>query len=105
MLLLLLAVCGALCTARITRLLTADRLTESFRRQVLSRVQEGGHIEYLVSCRWCLSVWIAIPVAVLVVTMAPGLRPDLTTAAAWTTLLTFSFSQVAGQLASREVEV
>ncbi len=50
----------ALSTYRLTRLITADRIMDRFRDWCQSR---GDFIAYLTSCDWCLSIWIAPPVA------------------------------------------
>jgi hypothetical protein len=102
---LLLVVLGALATARLTRLLTADQLTEPARRRLLQRVQEGGRLEYLMVCRWCASVWVGLPVALAVVAAAPDLRPSLAVGALVAALLTLAYSHITGLLAVREVEV
>lgn len=46
----------ALSTYRLTRLVTADRITQKLREAVLAR---GEMIGYLVTCDWCLSIWLA----------------------------------------------
>jgi hypothetical protein len=46
----------ALATYRLTRLVTADKITEPIRRFVEVRSQWLG---YLVTCDWCLSIWVA----------------------------------------------
>ena len=56
----LLIIVAALATYRLTRLVTADKITEPIRTWVMDRSQWAG---YLVSCDWCLSIWIAPPVA------------------------------------------
>jgi hypothetical protein len=45
-----------LATYRLTRLVTADEITKGLRGWVVDRSQWLG---YLVTCDWCLSVWIA----------------------------------------------
>ncbi len=50
----------AMATARVTRLVTADFLLEPFRVWADLRSQWFG---YLVSCDWCLSMWVAVPFA------------------------------------------
>ena len=105
---LLLVVLGALATARLTRLLTADRLTLPLRRRLLQGVQEGGQHEYLLTCRWCLSMWIAPAVTGLVVGLAPEPQPASVGVAGTVLvgcLLTLAYSQITGQLAAAEVEV
>lgn len=60
----------AAATYRLTRLVTADRITEPVRAWV---EQRGPRVGYLVTCDWCLSVWIAPVPTVLAVTF-PGNR-------------------------------
>lgn len=64
---------GLLATARITRLVTTDRIGLPLRLAVLRRWPappddpDGLSLPgYLVHCRWCVSVWIAVPAAFLV---------------------------------------
>lgn len=104
---LLIVVLGALSTARLTRLVTADQLTEPLRRRVIQRVQEGGHLEYLVSCAWCASVWIGFPVALALTPWLAGALHvhGLLAALALVYGQALAYSQVTGLLASREVEV
>jgi hypothetical protein len=47
-----------LATARLTRLVTADRLTERYRIAIIGKVKEGGLLAYLLVCDWCASVYI-----------------------------------------------
>jgi hypothetical protein len=51
----------ALATYRLTRLVTADKITEPVREWVNSRSEWAG---YLVTCDWCLSIWIGPLVAI-----------------------------------------
>ena len=48
----------ALATYRLTRFVTADVIMEPVRVAALKRSQFLG---YLVSCDWCLSIWVAPP--------------------------------------------
>lgn len=66
-LLLLLVV---LATYRLTRLVTADRITQRFRAWVVAQNRTLG---YLVTCDWCLSIWVA-PAPVAVATLWPTNR-------------------------------
>jgi hypothetical protein len=45
-----------LATYRLTRLVTADEITKRVRGWVVDRSEWFG---YLVTCDWCLSVWVA----------------------------------------------
>jgi hypothetical protein len=60
----LLLVLAALATYRLTRLVTADKITEPVRGWVVDRSAWAG---YLVTCDWCLSIWVAPPVALCAV--------------------------------------
>lgn len=105
MLPLLLATLGAFATARLTRLVTADRLTLPVRRAMLARVPEGGSLEYLLSCSWCTSMWVALPVAALIVWLAPQFRgPNAVGTVLTALLLALAFSHITGRLAGSEVE-
>ena len=52
----------ALATARLTRLVVADRLTLRWRRWVVARYGEDSLAAYFAFCPWCLSLWIS-PIA------------------------------------------
>lgn len=54
----------ALSTYRLTRLVTADRITQRLREAVIAR---GEMIGYLATCDWCLSIWVAPIPSVLAV--------------------------------------
>jgi hypothetical protein len=60
----------ALATYRVTRLVTADRITERLRVWVEKR---GTMLGYLVTCDWCLSVWVA-PAPTALALWFPGNR-------------------------------
>ena len=45
---------AAIATYRLTRLFTADRITEGLRIFIIRRSKMFG---YLVTCDWCLSIW------------------------------------------------
>lgn len=105
MLPLLLVVAGALGTARLTRLLTADQLTLPLRRRVLQAVQEGGRLEYLISCAWCTSMHVGALTAAAVIGACPQLRPSAAVGFLTWYLLTLSYSHLTGRLAQTEVEV
>ena len=47
---------AVLATYRLTRLVTADKITEPIRGWVVDRSEWFG---YLVTCDWCLSIWVA----------------------------------------------
>ena len=64
----LLVAVAALATYRLTRLVTADKITEPLRERVTSR-----WLGYLVQCDWCLSIWVA-PWPALAVVLWPDNR-------------------------------
>lgn len=45
--------------ARVTRLIVDDKISLPIRQWVLQRSGEDGWLFYLVSCPWCMGVWIA----------------------------------------------
>ena len=51
----------ALAVARVTRLVTDDKLTAAPRARLAEHLSQGGHpmLLYLIGCRWCASVWIS----------------------------------------------
>ena len=55
----------ALAAARVTRLIAEDRITLAPRNAVLRRLPDESLLAYLVLCRWCAGVWVAVPAAVL----------------------------------------
>lgn len=88
---------GALATARITRLITADKILERPRNAILLRLDEDGLMAYLVQCAWCVSVYTGAGVA------AGGAWAGVWSWW-WAGALALSFSYVAGILASWEGE-
>ena len=87
----------ALATARITRLVTQDRITEAPRNAILRRLPDESLFAYLIVCDWCVSVYVGAGVA------AVG---GLVHWWSWTMAVpaALAFSYVAGYLASRESE-
>lgn len=55
----------ALAVARITRLVTADRIFLFLRRWVVNKWGEESSVAYLVHCVWCTGIWIAFPAGVI----------------------------------------
>lgn len=80
-------------TARLTRLVTDDFLTERPRRWLQRHLPE--HLAYMLGCPWCASFWIGLPVAAVTVAW-PSNRAVLV---AW---LALSGSLVAGLAATAE---
>lgn len=90
-------VIAALAVARLTRLVTTDRITERPRNWVLQRLKAESLTAYLIVCDWCASFYVGLGVA------AVGGLAGLWTWA-WTVPLGLAFSYVAGWLASKEGE-
>lgn len=88
-------VIGALATARVTRLVTTDRITLAPRRWLLRRLNQEGLLAYLVVCDWCASAYVGFLVA------GTGSWAGLWSPW-WVLPVALSFSYVAGWLASRE---
>lgn len=55
-------VLAALTVARVTRFLTEDRLSVSYRRWAVQKWGENSLQSYLVHCGWCTSIWVATPI-------------------------------------------
>jgi hypothetical protein len=66
---------GLLATARLTRLIAADRVTLPFRAAIVRRWGPSSALGYLVHCRWCVSIYIAPVVAAAVIWLVPDYRP------------------------------
>lgn len=86
---------AALATARLTRLVTTDRITEAPRNAVLRRLDADSLLAYLIVCDWCASVYVGAAVAA-VATWGPSWS-------VWV-LAALAYSYVAGYLAAREGE-
>ncbi len=54
--------------ARLVVLLCLDVITRKPRQAVIDALEERGHLmaAYLVTCPWCLSIWLAIPAAPII---------------------------------------
>lgn len=52
---------AVLVVARATRLVCADKVTERWRAAAVLRLPEDSLLAYLLFCRWCMSVWLALP--------------------------------------------
>ena len=88
---------AALATARITLLITTDRITRAPREWLLRRMDADSLGAYLIVCNWCVSVWAGAGMAVA--GAAYGSWPWI-----WAVPLALAFSMTAGVLASREGE-
>ena len=86
---------AALATARLTRMVTTDRITQAPRHALLRRLDPKGLPAYLVVCDWCASVYLGAGVAA-----AWWAWGDTRWFAAATAAL--AFSHTAGYLASKE---
>jgi hypothetical protein len=49
----------ALAVARATRLIAEDKILETPRIWLLAKMKEGSLLEYGLTCRWCVSIWVA----------------------------------------------
>lgn len=99
----------ALAVARVTRLVTSDKITEGIRyRFVASRLRRKYGVSptaeqmgsppmlaYLIMCPWCISIWIGAALAPFVALW--GTRPWL-----WAPAFALAASYVSGFLAQRE---
>lgn len=94
---LLLAAVGLLAHARLTRLVAADRVTLPLRAALVRRLGPSHALSYLVHCRWCAGMWLALPVAAAT-TWAAGLPHPLPV----TALLALAYSHTTGLLARAE---
>lgn len=94
---LLMVVVMALATARVTRLITRDRILAAPRRAVLRALPDDHLLAYLVVCDWCVSVYTGALAA------AGGAWAGWWPWAA-VPAVALAFSYVTGYLASREGE-
>lgn len=83
---------GALAVHRLTRLVTEDEVTRPVRERVQDAAPEG-RLAYLLTCPWCVSVWIGAGWAALTAA-APAVAAPAGAALAW--------SSVTGLLSSWE---
>lgn len=88
---------AALVTARVTRLVTTDRITQAPRQWLLRRLPSDSLAAYLIVCDWCASFYVGVGVA------AAGTVGGLWTWP-WLVPLGLAFSYVAGVLARGEAE-
>lgn len=95
---------GALATARLTRLMTADRITRGVRDRIVGRYGSASLPAYLVFCPWCQSMYFGLPVAAAVVAAVPALRPTGWTAVLTVGLLWLAYSHLTGLLAGLDEE-
>lgn len=88
---------GALAHARITRLITADRITLPLRAALVRRVGPSHQLAYLAHCRWCAGLWLAVPAALAALHLAHWPLP-------LTVLLAPAYSHATALLARLEDE-
>lgn len=104
------ALAGLLATARLTRLIAADRVLLPFRAAIVRRFGPSSALGYLVHCRWCVSLWLSAPVAAAVVWLWLAALPDLADLLDWphrvvlAGLLALTYSHATALLAALEDE-
>jgi len=56
-----------LALARMTRLITSDLIFATPRQHIHQRWEARGHdmLIYLTTCRWCASIWLSLPAALI----------------------------------------
>lgn len=54
-----------LATTRATRIITADKIADPFRKWVVHRNGADGWWSFLIHCPWCTGWWLAAPAAAL----------------------------------------
>lgn len=94
----LLIVLTGLAVARVTRLLTRDRILDAPRDRILLRLDARGLLAYLIVCDWCTSIYVGAAAAVT------GAALDWWPWT-WAPILALAYSQVTGWFASREGDV
>ena len=90
--LLALAVLG-LATFRLARLISTDTVSRRLRDEIWKRHSPAKGLGYLITCNWCLSIWIGIALTISC-TMIP----------VWTLIAAtpFALSAIAGLLTAYE---
>lgn len=88
----MLVVC-ALAVARATALVVADDITQPLRDAALRRLHAGSPIAELITCPWCVSMWLAFGAAPLA--WWYGTHPAVAIPA-----LALAFSQIAGMVSN-----
>lgn len=81
--------------ARLTRLITRDRITQAPRHWALRKLPDGHLLAYLVVCDWCVSMYVGTATAAAWVAWSDETLFRGVTAA-------LAMSYVAGWLAARE---
>jgi hypothetical protein len=104
------ALAGLFATARLTRLIAADRILLPVRGAIVRRFGPSSALGYLVHCRWCVSIWLSIPVAAGVLWLWLLLLPRMADDLPWparvllAALLALTFSHGTALLAGLEDE-
>jgi hypothetical protein len=75
-LLVLYTLLGLFATARVTRLISADKISKPVRAWVVNRWGASSWLGYLLHCRWCVSMYVAPLAAAAVLWLAPAYRQD-----------------------------
>lgn len=65
---------GYLIVARVTRFLNSDYLAAGLRSWVMERFGDGK-LYYLTTCPWCASIWVSLPVALVVALVFGSFSP------------------------------
>lgn len=76
MLAVIILITAYLAVARLTRLLTEDRITVAYRRWVVNKWGENSMTAYLAHCPWCTSMYIAAVVMPLTWIVVDILTPE-----------------------------
>lgn len=106
----LVTLAGLLTTARLTRLIAADRILLPARGAIVRRFGPSSALGYLVHCRWCVSLWLSLPVAAATVWLWLALLPALADLLTWPHrlvlggLLALTYSHATALLAGLEDE-
>lgn len=62
MMLIVSLIVAAFAVARLTRLIVDDQITIGFRRWVLQKWGDESWQSYLMTCPWCMSIWVGAPI-------------------------------------------
>lgn len=107
---LVIVLAGLFATARLTRLLSKDRIAAGVRRAIVARFGPSSSLGYLVHCRWCVSMYFAPLAAAAVLWLLLALVPDLADVLHWPhrivlgALLALAYSHLTALLAGLEDE-
>lgn len=62
---------SVLAVARLTRIVTIDKVCEPFRKWLIRRLGARSMVVYLHHCPWCYSIWVGAVVGVLLWWVTP----------------------------------